>query len=512
MARALRCLAVLLLVPVLAHAQTSEPPSDQGKTAPAANAPPTVPKNLQERTDFALTLTTLDALHKKGAITDEEYNAALRDMIAVGARAAGAPTFLLGRFTTTFYGWLQGDFVHDSQRAASDQYGGNPTLNVAGPSASEGRTAFGARGTRLGVRISGPQTSWGRVTGNVEWDFLGNQPAVTGNVPRSANSGNSPSLSEDSFLTNAAVRIRQAVMKIDTPVVSVWIGQTWDLVAFQAAYLPTSVQYQGLPAQVFGRDPQLRLSRIFDAHAFSLELAAAAVRPAQIDSEIPDFQYGAKLNVDSWKGIQTLGATGTTLSPASVAVSGAVRRFKLQNSLTGNTFTNATGKVVVGDAFLPILPATKTGTLSVAIIAEGSIGSGDGDLFTGLNGGSTTVVHPGITVPAGTADPFQDIDGGLVALDRSNRLITLDWRSALVGLEIHSGPVILAGNYTNLYSKNIEQFGGTWRRQNFWDAALLTDVAPGTRFGIEFARTLQYRLTGQTGKNSRVFASGFFIF
>jgi hypothetical protein len=511
--RALRCLSVLLLVPLLAHAQTSESqPADQGKTAPAANAPPTVPKNLGERTDFALTLTTLDALHKKGAITDEEYNAALRDMIAVGARAAGQPTFVLGRFATTFYGWLQGDFVHDTQRFGVDQYGGNPTLNVAGAAAHEGRTAFGARGTRLGVRMSAPATSSIRVTGNVEFDFLGNQPSTAGTAPRNANT-TAANLSEDSYFTNATPRIRQAIVKIDTPVVAVWIGQTWDLVAFQAAFLPTSVQYQGLPGQIFGRDPQVRLSRIFDAKVFSVEAAAAMLRPAQIDSEIPDFQAGLKFNVDSWKGLQTLGATGTTTSPASVAVSGAVRKFKIANNATADQFSTVTGKAIVGDAFVPLLPATKPGTFSVAVLAEGSVGTGYADLFTGLNGGAVIGRPPGVPAPAaGTVDPFQDVDLGLVGFDRSGKLSTVDWRSLLVGVEVHGGPMILAGNFSNVYSKNIEQFSGTWRRQNFWDAALLGDVGSGVRLGIEFARTLQYRLTGQVGKDSRVFAAGFFIF
>jgi hypothetical protein len=433
-------------------------------------------------------------------------------MIAVGARAAGQPTFVLSKFVTTFYGWLQGDFVHDSQRFGVDQYGGNPTLNVTPPNSTEGRTSFGARGTRLGVRMSAPASANVRVTGNVELDFLGNQPSTTGSAPR--NAAATP-LSEDSFFTNAAVRIRQAVVKIDTPILTVWIGQTWDVVAFQAAYFPTSVQYQGLPGQIFGRDPQLRLSHIFDAKTVSLELAAAAVRPAQIDSEIPDFQYGAKFNVDSWKGIQTLGATGTTVSPASVAVSGAVRKFKIQTDVAGTKFSNATGKVVVGDAYIPILPASKVGGLSLAFNGEAAIGTGDADLYTGLNGGAAFGAPPGVT--AAQAAAFQDVDPGLVGFTPNGVLSTVDFRTYIAGLQFHGGPAILAANVSQVYSKNIQEFPSaapvtTWRRQTWWDGAFLVDVTSGVRLGVEYAQTRQYRLTGQTGKDSRVFASGFFIF
>src|SRR5204862_166774 len=62
---------------------------------PSGTAKPTVPPKLDERTDFSLTLTTLDALHNKGMMTDEEYYAALRQMISVGEKAATSPPFVI---------------------------------------------------------------------------------------------------------------------------------------------------------------------------------------------------------------------------------------------------------------------------------------------------------------------------------------------------------------------------------------------------------------------------------
>jgi hypothetical protein len=516
--RVLHLSAALLVSPVLVYADPAQPSSSspaeqaQSATSPPANTPQTVPKELSNRNDFVLSLTTLDALHKKGALTDEEYNAALRDMITVGQRAAAGPTFVLSRFVATFYGWVQGEFIHDTQRVAIDQWGGAPTLNLGNTvSGANGHTIFGARGTRLGFRLSAPASSGVRASGNIELDFQGNQPSITGTVPRSAN-GATPNLSEQSFFVNATPRIRQAFVKVDTSVLSIWIGQTWSLIGFEASFLPTSVQYQGLPGGLFSRNPQLRLSRIFEAGPASLEVAVAMLRPPQLDSEIPDFQGGLKLNVDGWKAVQTLGAQGTTVSPASVAISGALRRYKFASSLAANPeFAYATGKIIAADAFIPIVPASSRGPLSIALLAEATKGEGATDLFAGLSGGATIGQPPGVL--AANAGPIQDGDNGMAGWTTAGRLETVNWRTLLVGLEIHTGPLILAGNYTNVYSDNVEKFAGaTWNHNSFWDANALVDLSPGFRVGVEFARTLQRRIAGQLANESRVFVAGFFIF
>src|SRR5262249_55480884 len=122
--RALSVVVALMLAPGIARSDpgSPEPQSQQSETPPAGAAAPKVPPELANRADFTLTLTTLDALHKKGMMTDEEYNAALRDLISVGMKAATSPTFVLGRFVTTFYGYLEGDVIHDSQRVVTDGY------------------------------------------------------------------------------------------------------------------------------------------------------------------------------------------------------------------------------------------------------------------------------------------------------------------------------------------------------------------------------------------------------
>src|SRR5207302_1052985 len=250
--------------------------------------------------------TTLEALRKKGAITEDDYNSALRDLISVGQRASSAPTFVVGRFVTTLYGYLEGDVIHDSQRAALDSYGGNPTLQLPGT-------------------------------------FLGDNGFVT-----------------------------------------LSIGQTWNLMAFAAAYLPTSVQPQGLPGQLFGRNPQVRLSHIFDAKVFSVEAAAAAVRSPQFDAEMPDLQGGLKFNINGWTGVQSIGSTATVISPASIAVTGGTRKIKMATTVSGTnapTSDTVNGNVVALNAFVPVIPATQRGPFALSLLGEAGGGTGMGDRY-----------------------------------------------------------------------------------------------------------------------------------
>ena len=513
--RALSVLVAVMLAPGLARSDPASPdPQEQKGGAPAGAASPTVPPKLAERTDFALTLTTLDALHKKGMMTDEEYAAALRQMISVGEKAATSPTFVVGRFVTTLYGYLEGDVIHDSQRAVLDSYGGHPTLNLNGTVPGDnGRTTFSSRGTRLGIRFAAPEIGGIRARGLFEMDFVGNSPLNPNARP--------PVGTESGFFDNPTPRIRHALMQVDSDIVTFWIGQTWNLMAFEAAFLPTSVQPQGLPGQLFGRNPQVRLSHIFDAKVFSLEVAGAALRPPQMDSEFPDLQGGLKLNIPGWTGVQSIGSTSTTISPASVAVTGAYRRFNLAtaaavNGVAGGTNTKSTasveGSAVAVDAFIPIIPATKRGGLAISLLGSASTGSGYSDLFSGLTGGAG--VGQPVGVAAATYTTFQDIDPGMAGWDINGVLRTVNWRTLLLDGQISFGQFVLAGNYSNVYSDNVQLFAGAnWYQQTWWDANIIWDPWPGVRFGLEYARTLQRKVVANgLANNSRLFLGSFFLF
>jgi len=515
--------AALALVPAMARSEAAaaepvaaaaEPaaataPADQ-QTPPGSSSSVTIPPKLQERTDFQLSLTTLEALRKKGMMTEEEYNAALRDLISVGSRAASAPTFVVGRFVTTLYGYLEGDVIHDTQRVTTDGYGGSPTLNLPGSFLGDnGRTVFSSRGTRIGMRFAAPEVSGIRVRANFEMDFVGNQPGTPVATPPTT----ARTITESSFFTNATPRIRIALAQVDSDYVTVSIGQTWNVMAFAAAYLPTSIQPQGLPGQLFGRNPQVRLSHIFDAKAFSVELVAAALRSPQFDSEVPDLQGGLKFNISGWTGVQSIGSTATVISPASFAVTGGTRMIKMATSVSGATATrtdSVNGNLIALNAFVPVIPAKQRGPFALSLLGEAATGTGMADLYSGLSGGAA--IGAPIGVQAANFAGFTDIDAGIAGFNKSGRLDTVDFRTLVVGAQFSVGKVVLAGSYSNVYSDNVQQFNGTWNQQTWWDANLIVDPWTGVRFGLEFARTLQRRLNNQLANNSRVFFGTFFLF
>ena len=291
------------------------------------------------------------------------------------------------------------------------------------------------------------------------------------------------------------------------------IGQTWNLMAFAAAYLPTSVQPQGLPGQLFGRNPQVRLSHIFDAKVFSVEAAAAAVRSPQFDAEMPDLQGGLKFNINGWTGVQSIGSTATVVSPASIAVTGSTRKIKMASAVSGANalaYDTVVGNVVALNAFVPLIPASQRGPFALSLLGEASTGTGMADLFTGLSGGAAIGTPIGVT--AANYAGFTDIDAGIAGFNRAGKLDTVDFRTLLVGAQFSLGKVVLAGSYSNVYSDNAQQFAGTWNQQAWWDANLFVDPWTGVRFGLEFARTLQRRTTNQLANNSRVFFGTFFLF
>ncbi|HEX9604500.1 MAG TPA: hypothetical protein VF973_12180, partial [Myxococcales bacterium] len=102
---------------------------------------------------------------------------------------------------------------------------------------------------------------------------------------------------------------------------------------------------------------------------------------------------------------------------------------------------------------------------------------------------------------------------GMAGWDTSGILRTVSWRTLLLDAQISYGKFILAGNYSNVYSDNVQLFtGANWYQQTWWDANLIVDPWPGVRFGLEYARTLQRKVGGPLANNSRLFFAGFFLF
>ena len=435
----------------------------------------------------------------------------------VPAPPAG-PQPVTAKFSATFYGFVEADFIFDSTQSLND-LAGNATIAKSGSfAANHDRMTFGQRNSRLGFKLKGPETEMIKSSGIAEMDFLGNQPQG------SPSPAGSPAVSESAYFASPTFRVRHMALKLETPFVDVMAGQYWELFGWQTNYHPNSVQIQGLPGQVFSRAPQLRLSHMFKSDDVNVEIAVAAVRPPQRDSGLPDGQAGLRLIVNNWKGERTAGGAGTSVDPLSVGVSGVARRFRLpifSATMPADQTQTINGYGISVDGIIPVVPATVT-NWDNALTLTGSFvrGQAIADLFTGLTGGVS------LATPAGTPSNFtSDIDNGLVIFDSSGQMHAIRWQSVLVGAQYYfpTSPfrMWISGNYSHMSSNdigNIAEATGSntksklFNKSDFADGNLFVDATQSIRFGLEYAWFRQTYLDGIKGTNHRVQFTGFYIF
>jgi hypothetical protein len=426
--------------------------------------------------------------------------------------AAGEPktetSTVKGKWNPVLYGFVETDFILDTTQSFTDRAGNNPVARNGSYAGDHDRFMISPRNTRIGFRLEAPEMAGIKPTAMIETDFLGSQP---------------PTTSESAVFTSPLLRIRHAMLKLENPVVTVLIGQYWELFGWQSYFHPTTVEIQGVPGQVYSRAPQLRLSHVFDAGAVSVELAVAASRPPQRDAGVPDGQAGLRLKIDDWKGVHTLGATGTGTDAAAIGFSSTVRRFRVPEFSATPTASNAKdGWGISVDAMLPIIPGTVE-ERGNALTFTGSFvtGTGISDLFTDLTGGITfpTLPNPTGASPAPTYSP--GLDNGEASFDPSGNFRTIDWQFVIVGLQYYlppSGHFWVAANYSHSHSKNIAEIAGpsqaskVFKTGNWVDGNLFWEPFPPLRFGAEYAFFQQTYADGKEGKNHRFQISGYYIF
>jgi hypothetical protein len=251
------------------------------------------------------------------------------------------------------------------------------------------------------------------------------------------------------------------------------------------------------------------------------------LRPPQFDAQVPDFQGAIKFGIDDWKGVQTIGSTGTTISSAALSVSGAIRQYKLPGTAPTSSTTqayNATGLLAAADLLIPILPAKERHEWAITLLVEGSIGTGAADQFTGLTGGAGVGSPPGYAgaVPYSTV---ADVDPGLVgwsnkatAATLSTALQTVDWETVIANIQIYlppEGKMWLSGTFSTSYSDNIGNFGtakAVASHIDYYEAALWGDIVPGVRMSLAFDHNRDTYGDGMIPSNNAVQYSAYFIF
>jgi len=100
------------------------PPSPPAAAQPLPDAPtpqplPLPPPPPAPGSDTHLDIVSLDVLRQRGTITEAEYAAAVRDIADTTGQAiaADAPNFVLGKWSTTIYGFVKSDFAYDSTQS-----------------------------------------------------------------------------------------------------------------------------------------------------------------------------------------------------------------------------------------------------------------------------------------------------------------------------------------------------------------------------------------------------------
>jgi hypothetical protein len=426
------------------------------------------------------------------------------------------------KFDATFYGFIELDSIYDSTQSFTDVAGGSSIQRPGTYGNSNGRTTFGVRNSRLGFKLTGPETENLKTSGIFEMDFLGNQPQSSpvvvapqsggGSTGIKAVSTGAPTVSEASYFTSPTFRIRHAALKLATPIVDILAGQYWSLFGWQSMFHPNTVEIQGVPGEIYARTPQVRLSHVFDTGPAAVEVAVAAGRPAQRDSKTPDGMGGLRFMLNDWKALHTGGATG--------GVSGIVRRFRVPE-FTDTPVSSLTlnGWGVSVDALLPVIPA-KSSKDGNALTLTGSFiyGRGIADLYTGFNGGAFTP-----TLPSGNPFTAQDVDNGLVVYDANAVLHAIYWRSFIVGAQYYlplPARVWVSGNYSHMNSNNINTLSGNsssattkiFDKEDWADGNLLYAANDAVRFGLEYAWFRQTYLDGVKASDKRLQFSAFYVF
>jgi hypothetical protein len=445
----------------------------------------------------------------------------------------GGPPPVKGKWNTTFYGFLQFDAIHDStQSFGNSDVPGNAAIARpgAGPAFAEpyamnhGRTAFYGRNSRFGFRMTSPESEGLKATGVLEADFAGNQPGIGYGANGNPAVGQT---SEANAFLNSVLRIRQAVIKLETPYVDILAGQTWNLFGWNTLAFPATVTILGAPGELFGRSAQLRLSKTVKLDPIGFEVAVAAARPPQRDSEHPDGQAGLKLFVDGWKGVRTMGAQSTVADPLTIGVSGTMRRFIVPHMEDFTKQQTATGSGLAVDAVIPVIPATmKDRSNSLVLTGEFATGTGIADQYTGLTGGYTLPATPNPAgLPAATAPVYTpNFDPGMVAYDTSYNLHTIDWQSFIVGIQyylpIEGGKVWISGNLSQIKSNNIADLvaqtdaakSKVYTKAMYWDVNVFADVYGPVRVAFGYAQYKQTYLDDQEAKNSRLNFNAYYLF
>jgi len=450
---------------------------------------------------------SLNLLRAKGIISEAEYASAMKDLGGIGA-PTDPTTFVVSRFKVSLFGFAQADFEWNSTESCQE-FCSNFAIQKSGTYRGDhSRMVFSPRDSRFGVRFAAPEEHGIRASGLLETDFFGSTPAP-------------PAGTEQGVWSNPVLRIRHAYFKLETPVVDVLVGQTGNLFGWASNYLITGAQEPGLPGQMYQRTSQLKVSKLIKTDAITTEIAVAAERPVQMDSGRPEGVAGVRLQFNRWTGYHTLYLSTSLVQPASIAVTGDLRGFRISEfSTTPRDGHWKVGGGVAIDAFLPIIPATKTSRENaLSISGELVIGAGTQDMYTALGAAGTTNAPIPTATPGMTATYAPNFDPGFAAYDMNGNLELIKWTSYMVGAEYYpagiDGRLGTFANYGHMQSSNAKKFGDKTKirdHEDFFGVGAFFDPTKQTRVGLDFGLYNDRYADNSKARNYSVLSSMWLFF
>ncbi len=382
------------------------------------------------------------------------------------------------------YGYARFDAIIDSTQSFDD--GLQPWLiQRAGTYRGDhARATFTARDSRLGWKVKAPDYAGIRSSAVIELDFYGLSISDA---------------KKHDQVVFGPLRIRHAYLQLETSVVDVVAGQTYDVFGWGGTFYPATVGYLGVPGQIYHRNPQLRVQKTLAAGDLALTAAVAAVRPGQRDNGgFPDGQAGVKASLGTWSGVSHSGFGPAELKPISVGVSGLLRHFEVPvfKLEPGSEHESLNGYGFTAQVLLPVIPAKTLEDKgnSLTLTGEFTLGTGIAEMHGGLDGGSRLPIVTDIVMLNPAPAYPQNIDPGLLTFDRELAAKTINWKAFVVGGQYHlpigNGILWLSGVYSRVWSDNVKEltpqtnWGGIFTKMEYIDASLGIELTPALLLGL----------------------------
>ncbi len=379
------------------------------------------------------------------------------------------------------HGFVQQDVINDSTQSFNETVGDGKVAQNGTVAGDNGYTQYSLRNSRISLLAKDTFGGWA-TKGYIESDFLGNGNAL-------GYAGAAGTETEQKFFNQPIFRLRHAYLQADNDGWTILAGQYWSLFGWNMDYVLATVSEAPTMGPLYFRTPQLRVAKTFgDEKGMQVQLAASAEKPDQIDSQVPNINFGLRLTLNDVKGELCQSTSAQKLMPLSIGL-GLRNAYYSWNSLTpagGANFNynqNMWGSAVAADVLLPVLPVAEgKDDPSIVITGEWTAGAGDSDAFNGGGfGGGAALVN--------TAAPFTNLDGTIAGFVGGNfSLIQVQSLTAQIQIALPKsiGTIFTAG-YGEIFTPNGLPLGDSYNDDKTMFVNVMQDFTPEIRAGLEVA-------------------------